>query len=112
MKLIIPTRSNQQDNCLIEKTLQRDNRGSRSILFVSDLFQPVHGFTVLSFLYGYVCHRRSECCTVRVLFVGSKPDYVTRAEFFSESSPALRESAAQFSPLSPLVNRAAGSTPQ
>ena len=63
---------------------------SRLILFVADLFHPVHGFAVELFLNGDVRHGRGGRRAVPVFLARRKPDHVARPDFFNRPAPALR----------------------
>ena len=67
---------------------------SRLILFVADLFQPVHGFAVELFLNGDMRHGGGGRGAVPMFLARWKPDHVARPDFFNRPAPALRASAA------------------
>src|ERR1039457_4490125 len=67
--------------------------GSAAILFVADLFQPVHGFAVELFLNGDVRQGRGGRGTVPMFLARREPDDVARPDFFNRAAPALRASA-------------------
>src|SRR5207249_10847694 len=62
------------------------------ILFVADLFHPVHGLAVELFLNGDVRHGRGRRRAVPVPLPRRKPDDVARSNLLSWSPLALRPS--------------------
>ena len=67
---------------------------SPAILFVADLFHPLHGFSVEYFLNGDVRHGRGRRGAVPMFFTGSDPDHITRPNFLDRATPALRQTTA------------------
>src|SRR5438128_10302875 len=67
---------------------------SSLILFVADLFQPVGGLAVETFLNGDVRHGRGCRGTVPVFLTRLEPDHVTRPNFLDRTTPALYPAAA------------------
>jgi hypothetical protein len=65
-----------------------------AILFVADLFHPVHGLAIEPFLNGDVRHGGGGCGAVPVLLTRRKPDDVARPNLLDRASPALRQPGA------------------
>src|ERR1700752_2552092 len=64
------------------------------VLFVADLFHPVGGLAVETFLDGDVRHGRGRRGTVPMFLARREPDDVPRPDFFNLPAPALCASAA------------------
>src|SRR5258705_3642767 len=76
------------------RTCRKSPRGEPSpltsgILFVADLFHPVHDLAVELFLSGNVCHGGCLCGALPLLFPGGTPEHPTTAGFFHLDPPAL-----------------------
>jgi hypothetical protein len=65
-----------------------------SVLLVGDMFQPVDGLAVKSFLNGDVGHGGVGSGAVPMLLSGREPDYVAGMNLFDGTSFMLRPSAA------------------
>ena len=61
------------------------------VLFVADLFQPVHHFAVEVFLYGDMRHGGRWRSAVPMLLTRREPDYVAGPNFFNRTTEALRQ---------------------
>src|SRR5579859_8101955 len=64
------------------------------ILFVIDVFHPVHNLTVELFLNGDVRHRCGWCGSMPMLLPGRKPYHITGPDFFDQATPTLYAPAA------------------
>src|ERR1700733_12965376 len=64
------------------------------VLRVGHLFHPVDNPAVKFLLNRDMGHRGSRRGTVPMLFAGSEPDHITRANFFDRTFPALCSAAA------------------
>jgi len=64
------------------------------VLFVADLFHPVHGLAVELFHNGDVRHSRDLVGTVPMLLARRKPDYVPGPNLLDRAARALCETAA------------------
>ena len=64
------------------------------VLFVADVFQPVHDFAVEGLGDGDVGHRGGWRRAMPVFFAGRKPDDVTGPDFLDGAAPSLRPAAA------------------
>src|SRR5437763_10426114 len=60
-----------------------------SVLLVSDVFEPIHGFAIELLLHSDVGHRCGWRRAVPVLFAGGEPHDITGANLFNGSAPAL-----------------------
>jgi hypothetical protein len=63
------------------------------VLFVGDLFHPIHDLSVLLFLNCDVGHGRGWSGTVPVLLGGREPDHVAGADLLDWSAFALSPAA-------------------
>lgn len=59
---------------------------SPSILFVADVFHPIHHLAVQSFLNGNVSHGHSRGGPVPVLFSRREPNHVSGVDFFCRAA--------------------------
>src|SRR6266700_1920929 len=64
------------------------------LLFVADLFHPVGGLAVETFLNGEVRHGRGWRGAVPMFLTRLEPDHVTRPNFLDRTTPALDPAAA------------------
>src|SRR6266851_587117 len=64
------------------------------VLFVADLFHPVGGLAVETFLNGDVRHGRGCRGTVPMFLTRREPDHVPRPNFLNRTPPALYPAAA------------------
>src|SRR6266566_42912 len=64
------------------------------VLFVADLFHPVGGLAVETFLNGDMRHGRGWRGAVPVFLTRLEPDHVTRPNFLDRTTPALYPAAA------------------
>src|SRR6266542_2325113 len=65
-------------------------REAYSVLFVADLFHPVHRLAVELFLNGDVRHGRGRRGAVPVLLTRREPYHVARPNLLDRAAPALR----------------------
>ena len=63
------------------------------VLFVADLFHPVHDLAVELFLNGDMRHGGGWRGAMPVLLAWREPDHVAGPDFFDRASPALRPAA-------------------
>src|SRR6266850_4021154 len=63
------------------------------VLFVADLFHPVHGLAIELFLNRDMRHGSGGSGAVPMLLARREPDHVTGTSFLNRPSPALREAA-------------------
>lgn len=61
----------------------------RPILFITDLFQPLHHLAIKCFLNGDVGHRRRRRGPVPMLFTRLEPDDIPRSNLFDGTIPTL-----------------------
>src|SRR5205814_132029 len=69
------------------------NQTSPAILFVSNLFHPVHHLAVLRFLDRNVRHRGGRRSAVPMLHAGWKPDDIAGSDFLDWSALDLHSAA-------------------
>src|ERR1035437_1488603 len=62
---------------------------SFAVLFVADLFHPVHGLAFELFLARDVGHSCGWCSAMPVFFADREPHDIPRPDFFDGTSPAL-----------------------
>lgn len=67
---------------------------SGSVLVISNLFEPIHNFSVELLLNGDMGHGRCESGAMPVLFAGGKPDHISGTDFFDRSAFALSPAVA------------------
>src|ERR1700716_4084221 len=65
------------------------------VLFIADLFHPVHGLPIEPFLNGDVRHGRCRQRAMPMLFTWGEPDHVTGSNLLDRATPALGASAAR-----------------
>src|SRR5712692_155008 len=78
-------------SCLLSLSKGRNFLPPRSglVLFVADLFHPVDGLAVETFLNGDVRHGRGGRGAVPMLLTRREPDHVPRPNFLDRTAPAL-----------------------
>src|SRR5258708_2914655 len=78
-------------SCLLSLSKGRNDRSPRSdlVLFVADLFHPVDGLAVETFLNGDVRHGRGWRGTMPMFLSRLKPDHVPRTNVLDWTTPAL-----------------------
>jgi hypothetical protein len=81
------------NSCLCRKGRNALPARSALVLFVADLFQPVDGLAVETFLNGDVRHGCGWHGPMPVFLSRLKPDHVTGPNFLNGTSPALEPPA-------------------
>ena len=64
------------------------------IFFVADLFHPIDDFSIQRFGNCNVRHGSAACRSMPMLLSGSKPNYISRKDFFYRSAFTLRSTPA------------------
>jgi hypothetical protein len=75
-------------NCIMPVPPQHDAQ-SGGVLFVADLFHPVHDLAVELFLNGDMSHGGGQCSTMPMLFTRREPDHIDGTDLLNRFSLAL-----------------------